>query len=199
MLTLEEGLAIVEQILPQGCLNKAQKIIFRSSWGGQSYHEIARAFDYDYGYIKDTGSKLWQLLTEILGEKVTKLNFKGVLQRYVKLKTGNEGFSSFLARKTLITRPKIQNSLVARELKLLDQDLTQEWLAEIEGLRQQLAELQNARNEAWESAEKWRKLYNTESEQRRTDNQLAQQAIASLNEHLQKIKGIDEETQFDCY
>ncbi|NJR18468.1 MAG: hypothetical protein HC785_23980 [Calothrix sp. CSU_2_0] len=92
MLTLEEGLAIVEQILPQGCLNKAQKIIFRSSWGGQSYHEIARAFDYDYGYIKDTGSKLWQLLTEILGEKVTKLNFKGVLQRYVKLKTGNEGF-----------------------------------------------------------------------------------------------------------
>jgi hypothetical protein len=83
-------------------------------------------------------------------------------------------------------------------MSAMGKDLTQEWLGEIQGLRQQLAELQNARNEAWESAEKWRKLYNTESEQRRTDNQLAQQAIASLNEQLQKIKGIDEKTLPDA-
>jgi hypothetical protein len=80
----------------------------------------------------------------------------------------------------------------------MGKDLTQEWLAEIQGLKQQLAELQNARNEAWESAEKWRKLYNTEAEQRRTDNQLAQQAIASLNAQLQKIKGIDDKTLPDA-
>ncbi len=84
LLTIEEGLAVVEQVLPQGRLNKVQEIIFRSSWVGQSYDEIAKAFGYDYGYIKDTGSKLWQLLTEVLGEKVTKLNIKGVLQRYLK-------------------------------------------------------------------------------------------------------------------
>ncbi|WP_041740688.1 hypothetical protein [Calothrix sp. PCC 6303] len=80
----------------------------------------------------------------------------------------------------------------------MGKDLTQEWLGEIQGLKQQLAELQNARNEAWESAEKWRKLYNTEAEQRRTDNQLAQQAIASLNGQLQKIKGIDDKTLPDA-
>ena len=84
LLTVEEGLAVVEQVLPQGHLNKVQQIVFRCSWAGQSYNEIAKTYDYDYGYIKDTGSKLWQLLTELLGEKVTKLNIKGVLLRYIK-------------------------------------------------------------------------------------------------------------------
>ncbi len=84
MLTIEEGLAVIEQLLPQRYLNKVQEIILRSSWAGRSYDEIAKASGYDYGYIKDTGSKLWQLLTDILGEKVTKLNIKGVLQRYVE-------------------------------------------------------------------------------------------------------------------
>jgi hypothetical protein len=80
----------------------------------------------------------------------------------------------------------------------MSKDLTQEWLAEIQGLKQQLTDMQNERHEAWESAQKWRKLYNTESEQRRTDNQLAQQAIASLNGQLQKIRGIDDKTLPDA-
>jgi WD40 repeat protein len=84
LLTIEEGLAVIEQLLPQRCLNKVQEIILRSSWAERSYDEIAKASGYDYGYIKDTGSKLWQLLTDVLGEKVTKLNIKGVLQRYVE-------------------------------------------------------------------------------------------------------------------
>jgi hypothetical protein len=74
----------------------------------------------------------------------------------------------------------------------MEQDLTQQWLTEIQTLKQQLAEAERDRNSAWESAEKWRKLYNTEAEQRRSDALLSQQAIASLKTELQKIKGIDE-------
>jgi hypothetical protein len=70
-------------------------------------------------------------------------------------------------------------------------DLTQQWLAEIESLREQLLEQQRDRNAAWESAEKWRKLYNTESEQRRTDADLNRKTIASLKAEIQKLKGID--------
>ncbi|MDJ0736369.1 MAG: hypothetical protein QNJ47_20280 [Nostocaceae cyanobacterium] len=69
--------------------------------------------------------------------------------------------------------------------------LTQQWLAEIQTLKQQLAEVQKERDAGWESAEKWRKLYNTESEQRRTDAQLSQQAIASLKTELEKLRGIE--------
>jgi hypothetical protein len=74
----------------------------------------------------------------------------------------------------------------------MSQDLTQQWLTEIQTLKQQLAEQQRDRDTAWESAQKWRKLYNTEAEQRRTDAQISQQAIASLKAELQKIQGREE-------
>lgn len=80
-MTADEALTIVEEIL-ETQLNKVQRIVFRQAWEGQSYMEIANAFDYDYGYIKDTGSQLWQMLSSLLGQKVTKFNFQIVLKRY---------------------------------------------------------------------------------------------------------------------
>ncbi|MDZ7956804.1 MAG: hypothetical protein RMY34_02665 [Aulosira sp. DedQUE10] len=73
----------------------------------------------------------------------------------------------------------------------MSQDLTTQWLTEIQSLKQQMVELQRDRDGAWESAQKWRKLYNIEAEQRRTDTQLSQQAIASLKAELQKLQGLD--------
>ncbi len=70
-------------------------------------------------------------------------------------------------------------------------NLTQQWLTEIQTLKQQLAKLQQERDAAWESAQKWRQLYNTEAEQRRIDTQLSQQAIASLKADLHKLQGIE--------
>ncbi len=73
----------------------------------------------------------------------------------------------------------------------MSQDLTTQWLTEIQSLKQQIVAIGRDRDAAWESAEKWRKLYNTEAEQRRTDTQLSQQAIASLKAELQKVQGLD--------
>ncbi|MCC5605332.1 hypothetical protein LC612_00600 [Nostoc sp. CHAB 5834] len=76
----------------------------------------------------------------------------------------------------------------------MNQDLTQEWLTEIQTLKEQMAGLQSDRDTAWESAQKWRQLYNTEAEQRRTDAQLSQQAIASLKAELYKLSCLEMET-----
>nr|RNJ71150.1 MAG: hypothetical protein EDM05_00630 [Leptolyngbya sp. IPPAS B-1204] len=57
----------------------ARKIVSRRQ--GKSYLEIAVAAGYDPGYIKDTGSKLWQRLSEVYGVKITKLNFQRVLKQ----------------------------------------------------------------------------------------------------------------------
>ncbi|MEH2140388.1 ATP-binding protein [Nostoc sp.] len=83
-MTVDDALNILEEILEIEQLNKVQKIVFCQSWEGQSYMEIANSFDYDYGYIKDTGSQLWQMLSANLGQKVTKLNFQSVLKYYTK-------------------------------------------------------------------------------------------------------------------
>jgi hypothetical protein len=76
----------------------------------------------------------------------------------------------------------------------MSEDLTQQWLTEIQAYKIQIAQLQAERITTWESAEKWRKLYNTEAEQRRTDAQLFQQTIASMKAEIQKLKGIEDAT-----
>lgn len=74
----------------------------------------------------------------------------------------------------------------------MTQELTQQWLTEIQTLKQQLAEIQGERDAGWESAEKWRKLYAIEAEQRRTDAYLFLETIASLKAQIQKLQGIEE-------
>ncbi len=83
-MTQEEALELVEQALDKGCLNNVQELVFRQSWEGLSYEEIAIASSYDLGYIKDVGSKLWQSLSLALGEKVTKHSVQKVLRRAAK-------------------------------------------------------------------------------------------------------------------
>lgn len=80
-MNVEEAIAIIEKVVEHGQLNKVQELVFRQAWEGKSYLEIAKECGYDPGYIKDTGAKLWQILSEAYNVKVTKLNFKGVLQR----------------------------------------------------------------------------------------------------------------------
>jgi chromosome segregation ATPase len=45
------------------------------------------------------------------------------------------------------------------------------------------------RNEAYESADNWRQLYNTEAQQRRTEAKLAQQQLEALKAEIQHIQG----------
>ena len=80
-ITVEEALVLVDAALKQERLNNLQELIFRQSWEGKSYQEIAASFDYDPHYIKDVGFKLWQLLSKAFGEKITKKNFQSVLRR----------------------------------------------------------------------------------------------------------------------
>ena len=77
----EDALAIVELALCDSHLNKLQKAVFCHAWNEQSYGEIARCSGYELGYVKQTGSQLWQLLSQVFDEKVTKTNLQSVLRR----------------------------------------------------------------------------------------------------------------------
>lgn len=63
-------------------LKDIEVAILRGSWQGKKYHEIARNYGYTTEYIKqDVGFKLWKLLSEILGEKVSKKNFQVAIEQ----------------------------------------------------------------------------------------------------------------------
>jgi hypothetical protein len=70
----EEALACLEVLLPQTHLNKLQISIFQQVWEDHSYLQIAQDSGYGLSHIKQTGSELWQLLSQNLGEKVSKTN-----------------------------------------------------------------------------------------------------------------------------
>ncbi|AFZ19075.1 WD40 domain-containing protein [Allocoleopsis franciscana] len=87
----EEALTIVEQALSENRLSKLQVTVFRHAWEEQSYQAIAKTSGYELGYVKQTGSQLWQLLSKAFGEKVTKSNLQLVLQRKAKEKSQELG------------------------------------------------------------------------------------------------------------
>lgn len=83
-MTLEEALAILDILLKPGNINDVQDLVFRQSWQGQSYQEMAAASGYDPDYIKDVGSQLWRRLSKALGTQVTKRNIHSILKAYAR-------------------------------------------------------------------------------------------------------------------
>jgi hypothetical protein len=81
-MTVEEALTIIEISLDYKQLSEVQKLVFQKSWEGQSYKSIAKNSTYDEEYLRIVGGKLWQLLSEVLEERVTKNNLIEVLKRY---------------------------------------------------------------------------------------------------------------------
>ncbi len=81
-------------------------------WGAyrnQTYDEMAKASKYRYSpsYLKQTvGPKLWELLSSVLGEKVSKTNFRAALERYVQsnevLHTQESAKTPFVAEKQVV-------------------------------------------------------------------------------------------------
>lgn len=83
LISAEEALTVIDRILgDEHVLNNVQVIVFMKSWQGLSYSEIAEISNYDSLYIKFVGFKLWQLLSQVLGRKVTKNNIHFVLRQY---------------------------------------------------------------------------------------------------------------------
>jgi len=79
----EEALALLDEILPTS-LSNLQETVFCQVWEDKTYAEIADEYNYEHSYIRDIGFKLWQTLSEALGQKVSKSNVKGVLRRYAR-------------------------------------------------------------------------------------------------------------------
>ena len=83
MITIEEALRLVDNAINPERLNSVQELILTQCWSGKTYQEIANTSGYDPDYIRVVGSRLWQLLSEAFGEKITKNNFRSILRQQV--------------------------------------------------------------------------------------------------------------------
>jgi hypothetical protein len=82
-MTTEEALKIADEVLHDKTgkpLTDIQRLILRDSLGNKSYEKM-EGQGYEVQHIKNEGSKLWQLLTSALDEKVSKSSFRGALEK----------------------------------------------------------------------------------------------------------------------
>ncbi|GGA28777.1 ATP-binding protein [Okeania sp. KiyG1] len=84
MMDEQEALEIVNEVIFQKERRKLkyiEELILTGAFQKHTYGKIAENNGYDEQHIKNEGAAFWRLLSEILGEKVSKNNFLGALER----------------------------------------------------------------------------------------------------------------------
>lgn len=78
---IEDALTILEEVLSSGSLTTVKGMVLQHAWEGKGYPQIAAILGYDPDYVEAIGSQLWRTLSEAMGEKVTKRNFRYTIER----------------------------------------------------------------------------------------------------------------------
>ena len=115
-MTPEEAVQVADEVLlahTRKSLTDIQRMILQESLAGKGYEEMV---GYDSQHIKNEGKKLWDLLSHALGEKVSKTNFKGALEK--RLKSGGmvlkPPMPSNYNEKTWVGREELINDLLVK-------------------------------------------------------------------------------------
>lgn len=82
-MTFEEALQLVEVILEAKTgkqLALPEKEILKAAWENETYSSVADSLYLSVGHIKDLAALLWQRISDVIGEKVTKNNFRNLVK-----------------------------------------------------------------------------------------------------------------------
>lgn len=63
-------------------LNDIERLILQGTLANQTYEQISASTKYSARHLSNIALKLWQVLSEVLGEKVTKRNLQNVLEQW---------------------------------------------------------------------------------------------------------------------
>lgn len=84
-MNLEEVIISIDNLLLTNTgqhLRDVEAIVLRGAWQAKTYEQIAETCQYSLGYIKQVAApKLWKLLSEALGEDISKTNFRFIIER----------------------------------------------------------------------------------------------------------------------
>lgn len=95
-------------------LTVPEKGILKAAWDNETYNAVADSLYLSVGHIKDLASLLWKRLSCLLGEKVTKSNF-----RYLLLKqraTSSQSYINIVEKDTYQTETSKENILIVDDL-----------------------------------------------------------------------------------
>jgi hypothetical protein len=85
MMTGHQAIRSIDRLLDRSQyrkLNDLESTIVLQIWSGCTYRSIADCSAYDLDYIKQIAARLWKLLSKLLGERISKINIRSVLERH---------------------------------------------------------------------------------------------------------------------
>ncbi len=83
-MNLKEALKIADRIIFEKTgqhLDDVQEAVLKGTLERETYKHIAKEFDCSESNVRQIGSELWRILSEKLGEKVSKTNFRSAMDR----------------------------------------------------------------------------------------------------------------------
>lgn len=116
---LDELIGVVDSLVAtktQRSLRDVEILVLRGSWDNKTYEDIAENHNYTPQYIKqDVGPRLWKLLSDALGERVSKTNFRRALERVWQANLGHRSETGGNIRESLGLPPLDDNDLIGEE------------------------------------------------------------------------------------
>ena len=91
-MNLEEVLKLADKIIFTKTgqhLDDLQEAVLRGTLQREKYKEIAKYFDCSESRIREVGAELWQILSEELGEEVSKSNLRSTMGRFISSNVSN--------------------------------------------------------------------------------------------------------------
>jgi hypothetical protein len=83
-MTVKKALQYVDRLIVEQTgkhMDDLQKAVIEGTWQRQTYENIAQEHHVTKNHVGDVGYELWQLLSEELGEDISKLNFRSAIER----------------------------------------------------------------------------------------------------------------------
>jgi len=85
-MNLKEALKLADEIVFAKTgqhLDDLQEAVLRGTLQRETYKQIAKDFDCSESSVRNAGSELWRILSEGLGEEVSKSNFRSTMGRFI--------------------------------------------------------------------------------------------------------------------
>lgn len=87
-------------------LSQVETVLLQGAYQGKTYEQMAETCQYSLTYLKQAaGPKLWKLLSEVLGEEVSKTNFRAVIERQWRFSFDKTKFSTRISEGASVVSP----------------------------------------------------------------------------------------------
>jgi predicted transcriptional regulator len=115
-MNLEEVTKIIDSVVFTNTgrhLRDVEAVVLQGAWQAKTYEQIAETCEYSLNYIKQVAApKLWKLLSQVLGENISKTNFRFIIERQWGGQT-----------EKILSSPELRNSLSAANINNIDASL----------------------------------------------------------------------------